>query len=272
MKIEKILITPEMAKKLLEMNTNNRNVNESYVYKYAREISNGTWKENTGELIKISKNNIILDGQHRLLAIVKANKSVYFHLATGMDYDNFKVLDTGKTRNAGDIFKLAGVKNYNNVSSIIQLYNNIHNNKSKAIKATNTTALRPQELLNAYEEQPEYWQTVFNLAQNLHTKFQRIWNLTEIGMFIAVFDNCNMVKSREFIRQICEGVNVTNNVVIILRNKLIADKVSVNKKMSVTYRRALVIKSWNAFYTGRDLKVLKFNSDVEEYPEIIGLD
>lgn len=271
MKIEKVLITPETAKKMLEMNTNNRKVNDSVVYKYSREIVNGTWKEDTGELIKISKNNVILDGQHRLLAVIKSNKCINFHVATEIEDDNFKVLDTGKSRSGGDIFKLAGVKNYNNVSSIIQLYNNVYNNKSNAIKATNTTSLRPQELLNLYEEQPEYWQTVFNLAQNLHTKFQRIWNLTEVGMFIAVLDNCDMVKSREFIRQICEGVDVSNNIVILLRNKLIADKVSVNKKMSVVYRRSLIIKSWNVFYTNRDVKVLKFNPDVENYPEIIGI-
>lgn len=272
MKIEKILITPEMAKKMLEMNTNNRVANQAYIHKYAREMVNGTWKENTGELIKISKSNIILDGQHRLLAIIKANKCINFHVATEVEDDAFTVLDTGKTRSTGDIFKLAGVKNYNNISSITQLYNNVYNNRSKAIKSTNTTSLRPQELLNMYNEQPEYWQEVFNLAQNLHTRFQRIWNLTEIGMFIAVLDHVNMIKSREFMRQICEGVDVSNNIVILLRNKLIADKVSANKKISVTYRRALVIKAWNIFYSNRNVKVLKFNPDTESYPEIIGLD
>ena len=77
MNITKKLITPSIAKGLLESNTKNRGINELVVSRYANDILKGNWKEDTGEAIKISKMNIILDGQHRLCAIVKANQYTF---------------------------------------------------------------------------------------------------------------------------------------------------------------------------------------------------
>ena len=113
MKIEKILITPTMAKELLEKNINNRNVKQPVVARYAKDMIAGKWKQDTAELIKISKTGLILDGQHRLLAIVKANVSIYFHIASELEDNIFDVLDTGSIRNSCDVFNIQNIKNYN---------------------------------------------------------------------------------------------------------------------------------------------------------------
>ena len=42
-------------------------------------------------MIKISKSGTILDGQHRLMAIIKANKGIWLHLATELDESIFDV-------------------------------------------------------------------------------------------------------------------------------------------------------------------------------------
>jgi len=65
MNITKKLITPSIAKDLLESNTKNRTINELVVSRYVSDILKGNWKEDTGEAIKISKMNVILDGPSR---------------------------------------------------------------------------------------------------------------------------------------------------------------------------------------------------------------
>lgn len=109
MKITTTTVTPELAEKLLAGNVNNRRLDTNRVRKYAHEIRSGQWKT-TGDTIKIGSKGRVLDGQHRLAAIVEAKTPVTVALATGVDDDVFDVLDTGKSRTAGDVLRIAGVK------------------------------------------------------------------------------------------------------------------------------------------------------------------
>jgi hypothetical protein len=54
-------------------NSKNRYITNSTVYEYMQDILNGKWRFN-GETIVISKTGMILSGQHRLLALILADK------------------------------------------------------------------------------------------------------------------------------------------------------------------------------------------------------
>ena len=110
---KKMLVTPTLAKQMLEANTSNRRVRENVVLQYANDMISDRWKENTAEMIKVSATGVILDGQHRLYAIIKANKPIYLHIATNLPDEVFDVLDTGSRRNAADVFMVQGIKNQN---------------------------------------------------------------------------------------------------------------------------------------------------------------
>jgi hypothetical protein len=65
--------------------------------------------------------------------------------------------------------------------------------------------------------------------------------------------------------QLCSGRDIENETIHNLRNRLINDRTSV-QKLSPTYKKALVYKTWNAFRSGVTLKVLKYNPSVEDFP------
>jgi hypothetical protein len=65
-------INPQGAEFLLIKNTINRKLRPSIVRDFARQMRLNLWRENTGEAIKITSNGHLLDGQHRLTALVKA--------------------------------------------------------------------------------------------------------------------------------------------------------------------------------------------------------
>jgi hypothetical protein len=92
---KKQLVTPDLAKVYLSTNNQNRNVKERKVNRFTHDIMLGKWKDDTGETIKFSKCGKLIDGQHRLLAIIKANKPINIHISEGHDYSIFDVLDTG---------------------------------------------------------------------------------------------------------------------------------------------------------------------------------
>src|SRR6185369_8200893 len=101
MKISEKLITPLLAEHYLTKNTTNRRVTQTNVDYLTDQMRKGLYKENTGETIKFSRSGKLIDGQHRLLAIVKSGKSFKFTIAEDLEDNVFHVLDTGKTRNAG---------------------------------------------------------------------------------------------------------------------------------------------------------------------------
>lgn len=102
MNIRQETITPEKAREYLGMNTNNyRTVNKSRVDSYAADMVSGRWQFN-GETIKFNSKGELVDGQHRLNAIVKANIPVNMIIVTDCEAD---VFDIGQSRSLGQLAK-----------------------------------------------------------------------------------------------------------------------------------------------------------------------
>lgn len=96
------LITPEMAKVYLSKNINNRQQRGWYVSCLAKAIKRGDWIL-THQGIGISKSGRLLDGQHRLQAIIEANTPVPMLVSTGVSDEAYKVLDNGIKRTLSDL-------------------------------------------------------------------------------------------------------------------------------------------------------------------------
>ena len=70
-----MVITPEDAKQLLERNNNNRKLSRDIVRKYAKSMSDGKWEPNA-DMIAFNEEGCLVNGQHRLFAIVESGKSI----------------------------------------------------------------------------------------------------------------------------------------------------------------------------------------------------
>ena len=100
-------VTPTLAKKMLSSSVNNRTLNERTVDKYARDMTDGNW-QNNGDVIRITAGGKILDGQHRLSAVVKSKKPVYLAICKGVSENAMPTVDCGRKRSLSDILKLQG--------------------------------------------------------------------------------------------------------------------------------------------------------------------
>lgn len=108
MKVEVTTITPAAARKYLENNPNNRRLAPSRVMHLAAMMRSGSWVMN-GETIIISKSGALLDGQHRLAAVVEYGRPMDMLVATGAPDEAFTTIDTGASRSAGDILGIKGI-------------------------------------------------------------------------------------------------------------------------------------------------------------------
>lgn len=97
-------ITPEKARRMLEKNNGNRKVYQRVVDGYVRDILAGKWQL-THQCLAVDISGNIIDGQHRLTAIVQAGVTVTVYLAKYNEKTTAlnKMIDRMKPRTAVDI-------------------------------------------------------------------------------------------------------------------------------------------------------------------------
>lgn len=112
LRAEWIDVTPEIASEWLSRNQGNRSLREGLVRAFARELNAGMWAL-THQGVAFDQRGILLDGQHRLEAIVRTGKTVRM-LATfglpekvdGMDLFTRDAIDRGQGRTVADQLRL----------------------------------------------------------------------------------------------------------------------------------------------------------------------
>lgn len=108
MTFRRILVTPQIAEGFLANTPEfQRSLNNNLVNSYADEMKAGRWQE-TGDTIKIDDEGKLLDGQHRLHAIIASGKQQWMVLAKGIEPEAFSSIDIGRKRTPGDMFSIAG--------------------------------------------------------------------------------------------------------------------------------------------------------------------
>lgn len=138
--IKKVEVTPQMAQRWLnECNKHNRPLYQNTIDAYALDMKRGYWAFNH-QPICFDNEDVLMDGQQRLSAIVLSGKTIPFLIARnwpvtfetpeGDAHQIQETVDGGKPRGLGDRLTLAyGVQNANLKCAIIAVIVNIATGK-----------------------------------------------------------------------------------------------------------------------------------------------
>jgi hypothetical protein len=88
------VITPADAREMLERNVHNRPLTKSALVRLQRAIGQDEWQLN-GATIVLDDEGTVLDGQHRLIACVNADKPIVSLIAQGLPVESQATMDTG---------------------------------------------------------------------------------------------------------------------------------------------------------------------------------
>jgi hypothetical protein len=263
---EEIDITPEMAKEILDADTyNNRPLSKTNVNFLVKEMEIGNWLFD-GSPIRFNQNNELIDGRHRLTALVKANKTYKFSVIRGLDNESFKVMDTGDKRDGADMLAIAGVKNYCQTAAVIKTIFGFRKNLFSHNRSTIRT-LSNADILEYYDLLGEEGNIDGSITFGLHYyKKYAICNATTLSSFHYLFSLINKEDADIFIHKLSSGEMLeANSPIAILRNKLIRKKMDKEFDLTQTSVNAYIVMAWNKFRCGEKCKRLTLPEKVSDY-------
>lgn len=100
-----VLVTPKMANKWLGKNTGNRQLREGVVDKLASDMSSGKWML-THQGIAFNCDGTLLDGQHRLHAVVESSTSQWMPVTVGLPRESVSAIDDNLKRTVCDSLRI----------------------------------------------------------------------------------------------------------------------------------------------------------------------
>lgn len=109
----RVIVTPICATRALAMNIGNRYIRKANIDYLCRVILCGEWRDDHTQGIAFSSSARLIDGQHRLMAIVRTGKPVIIRVDTGLNDVVQKHIDTGTSRALCDRTEFANDKNLN---------------------------------------------------------------------------------------------------------------------------------------------------------------
>lgn len=272
-----MLVTPEIAKKWLTDNTMNRKINERIIKFYADQMAKDYWTLSP-DSITFSDTHKLLNGQHRLRAVILSNKSVYMTVMFNMPEEYFKNIDLHRKRTNRDVLSIYGVKQSTLVSAGISKYFSLVNNLSSRLSGNGYALYAPAinkesitDVVNTYFSMPEYFNETALEADRYYSKF-KYFGQSDYFAYIVY-----LTKERKhpektvsaFFTQLSNGgTYITNQTIQILRDKLTENAVS-KIKMTGMYRDTIIAKTWNAFVSGREMQRLFFNPAKDQKPILL---
>tara|TARA_B100001175_G_scaffold42518_1_gene31855 strand:+ start:1690 stop:2607 length:918 start_codon:yes stop_codon:yes gene_type:complete len=263
-------ITPARAKQLLATNPNNRKINERHTLKLATTIRENRWVNN-GETIKIGIKDgkeILLDGQHRLTAVVKAEKTIRTHVIYGLDPEVFDTIDQGKKRSLSDVLGIAG---YINTSALARTVKLVDMYKTRTMTWGSSDERYPNEtwkdlLVSKYPELPDAVDT----ACSYNSSINPVSSNANTATALYIFREIDPIMADAFMDNVVHGYNLAHdNPILQLRNALIKQAHGPkDHKWKWPTVLAGLIRVWNAVRKGQTLhrSPNRFNGSMENFP------
>lgn len=264
------LITPEKASQLVSQNSfKNRPVNWRHVDLLAHFMRKGKFKLN-GETIKLDIEGNVIDGQHRLLAIIRSNTPQAVAVARNLDPEVFDTIDKGRKRTDANILSIKDEKNTVTLSAALSIVRAYEIKGAAAFVKSHgfgeKTAEVAEPIIETLAKHSRIRESVRFTASHSKNLVFRPQALVSAAHYL--FSNVSRDKTDSFFDQIINLNFPSENAPAKALVKAYHSREIVAKmKLSLRYRAGLWFKAFNAHVEDRNIALLRFRED-EVFPEL----
>lgn len=258
-------IDPDRAKALLA-NMRNRRYQQAHAQKLSRDMTSGNWRPNsTIQIADTAEGECLIDGQHRMRAVIIAGTPQEFIVIRGVSLEDQRVIDVGRGRTLGDTLTLNGESHANVLAAAIGWFWRRSQNLTRYTSKTPTIA----EGLQTLREHPALRQSITPVSPAARTL------RVSIGMGACLYYEMTKIdpdSASDFWRKLASGLDIhEEHPVYVLRSRLEKNAISTTVKLENLTICAFIIKAWNAYIRGDDMKILRWTrggANAEEFPEL----
>lgn len=280
-KVEWVRVTPQIAEDWLKHNQNNRSIRPSHVNFLAKEMELGRFLA-TGEPV-IFVGDELVDGQHRLMAVLRSGKLVEMlvvrHPKNANSRNIFAAIDVGITRSFRDALAVAGHVNTNTLAGALLAVDRLESAKKKAI---NGMIPYSSMELHRFDNKNRVWKKSIQesmllldiypnmieaanyasayVAQKVSNKTQSQTVSRTYGAYLYyVLGEIDKDQMLQFMDNLLNGGCPKDHPVHIIRERIISFRASVYQQgkqaayIDQGYTSLLAFSAWNAVRQGKKL-------------------
>lgn len=245
----------------------NRRLEQKRVELYASDMTNGDFNDDTCDAILYDWEGNLINGQHRLWAIIESRTTHTFAVVRGLPSEAILILDQGKPRHHADYLHLRREKNSTALASAVQLI--AIYTQTGVLARSSIQKTPPISSLDRFlEANPGIRDAVASgRSADLFFGGGGRW-----ASSYYILSSINDDDAKFFFGRLVDGVNLeANNAIYALRKRLIENKTSIKKLREIEVT-AMIFKAWNNYREGKPASRVTWRrggADPETYPEPI---
>jgi len=267
-------ITPEMGRMFLKNAHPNRPVVETHVERLKNTMERGAWT--LGEALVFSPEGKMMDGSHRMLALVLANVTLRFNVVVGDSYEKaYPHINSGTGRQPGHVLWTdpGGYRDgltprqCSRAAAALALqinydagYGNPYSHRQRID--------RDVLVKSAYEH--------LGIRDSAKRVDERLFRLVVSGPAVFIHYQFSL-RDADLADELTDGLATGENlnsedVVWMLRERLLRNAYNRKSDLKIEEILALVIKAWNSKRTGTKVRQLRWRSGGEKpepFPNIL---
>lgn len=254
-------ISPPVAAKLLETNPEHqRTISAANLRKIEASLKTDTFMLN-GQSVIVDEDGRLLDGQHRLQAAVNTGIGFWTVYVTGVPSEYFKFMDCGKARTFSDVLKTKG---HAGTRSLAAAISRLAEYQRGPTCVGSNMVLAHSELVATIEGAPRLDEAMraCRACSSVIAPSQVAWLYYLAHPLVP--DLCDF-----FFYSLTTGENlIKTSPIFLFRQRLDNDRKS-GFHPHLREMEALLIKAWNAYIKGEQMKALVWQSPREPFPELV---
>lgn len=243
-----VTIGPELAQEWLDNYTRklNRNLSSNTVNRFARDMRRGKWIFN-GEPLQFDTDGQLMNGQHRLNAVVNSETTQQFLIVTGLPEEAHEGMDSGKPRSPGDVLTLSGWRDGNALAVMarIALSVDLSPNVARASRSFTT-----QEIKLRVERDPRLQEIATDILPELPNSLYQLASRSVVGYCFYRFDQINPDAALEFMHSLGTLANLPENSPILALHRRLSGMAPGRPATRQWETIAYFFMAWNAWRKG----------------------
>lgn len=270
------MIGPSEAHIMLAQHPRNRRLSRDRVNALTRSMVNGAWVFD-GQPIRFDTDGSLVDGQHRLNALIAADMTLQFLVVRGVVAEAMSTMDTGKSRSFSDILTIEDptlLDTLNLAAGCRILYQWERGARGRALVTLGNTekklnAITNNDLIAFFRKHREGIIDSVREAVSLRRRIAGV-NTSALTLAVWVLSNLDDEDARFFFERIVDGAELQpGSPILALRKRL--NEAAINRERIATYETAgLLFKTWNYYREGKAMQVLAWKqggAHPEPFPE-----